>query len=254
MNERRDALVERAGEAFADHLREPSPEAAEVLAHRLTELGLSRRASLLQQFASSGSHVSDANWWAPGARCHVSLALPGAAVLGDLWFDPLEVSLALAVPWVRDADVSTNVYDNVPSLLGWASVSPVAAWQLRGARGVAPHVPDRLSVMTGEQACAYCALFSKVLLGSSTWMFLRESYGSDTVRRLWSDSELELGNYGRISGIVEYFSLPELLSWRSGSDFDVRGVSELEVVGLPFRSETVTQLGLWVGDDALPRA
>ncbi len=253
MNEADSCMGEiQLAEAFADHLRSRNSAAAERLAHRLAEAGEPRRAELLRDFARKGDHVVSADWWQPGARCHVSLGLP-EAIGSDLWFDPLEVSCTIVLPWLREPNTPRALYAHGLEFHSWISLEPVAPWQLRGAHDVVADVPPTGDEITGEQADSYCKLFSKGLVGPFEWLWLKEAYGMDVVNRMWGDADEQLGAYGSISGVVELVTYDEIVQWHAFDDYEPRETSELVVAGLPFRTTASVQLGLWSDARALPR-
>jgi hypothetical protein len=68
----------------------------------------------------SGSKISVSEW---GNRsCIISLNLPDNAEPGDLWFDPVELNLAILIP--SPQDISHH-------LTSWVSTHPVYVWQYR---------------------------------------------------------------------------------------------------------------------------
>ena len=200
-----DSCMDETGlpAAYAHHLRQRSSAGAEALADRLTDAGQTTRADLLRAFARQGDHMVSADWWEPGATCHVCLGLPEATSWGELWFDPLEVSCTIVLPWLRGPDSSPRLYANLPTFHSWISLEPVAPWQLRGAHDVVADVPPTGDEITGEQADSYCKLFSKGLVGPFEWLWLKEAYGMDVVDRMWGDAgraagclRLDLGGGG----------------------------------------------------------
>ncbi|MFV0460401.1 MAG: hypothetical protein ACK5MT_16695, partial [Actinomycetales bacterium] len=154
-----------AGAAFAEHLRQRSDRAAIVLAESLRGAGEVRRAEFLTAFVTRGEHAVAADWWAPGAVCHVSLDLPVGPGMGDLWFDPLQVDFALAGPWV---ELSARL-DEASPIDSWMALQVVRPWQFVGAHMVAPSAPEVLAGTTPDDALIYCELFGQSLASGLDW-------------------------------------------------------------------------------------
>ena len=236
------------GEAFAEHLRHRGSASAAAFADRLAQCGDGVRADLLRAFAQGGQQVLPADWWQPGSVVHLSLGLPEAAKLGDLWFDPLEVSCALVTPWLGHPR-------GVP-FHGWVSLEPVREWQLLGAHQVSPQLPRSSSTMTGIGAGQYCVLFGKLLTTSVGWQFLHGGYGEQVVRRMWGGGRAEFGGSGRISGEVEVLTLDEMLSWNPFDHYaehEIAEASELDVLDMRFHTQASLQIGLYDSEDTLKR-
>ncbi len=253
MNGDRMSIDERPlAHAFAEHLTARSSAAAMVLADHLAAAGEAARSELLRAFGQHGDRAVEAGWWAPGTRCHLSLGLPEDVRAGDLWFDPLEVSIALVEPWLRDP-----VYPlapDTPEFYGWVPIDAVTSWQLRGAHYVAEGIPQSGESITAEEADRYCNLFSKSLAGSRDWIFLREAYGMEVVTRMWGDPDADqFGSGGAVSGSIEWINLSELRQWPPHDDYEPREGSDLFEAGLAFRGSASYRIGLWAGHGALPR-
>ncbi len=248
----RDSLA-HVGSAFARHLREQTARACLDLAVRLVDLGDRQRAELLCAFVRDGDHVTDAAWWAPEARCFVSLDLPTEPRPGDLWFDPLELSYALIQPWLPSPEDVIGDAGDSPEFFAWTSLEPVASWQLLGAHEISSDIPQDPTGLTGEQATRYCTLFGKTLTGSSDWLYLKGTYGMAVVRRMWQNDSDQLGSYGAISGVVEIISLDEIAAAPVHGDWEARETSELIPVGLPFRTSATVDTGLWSGPRTIDR-
>ncbi len=230
-----------AGAAFANHLRERSASAALVLADRLSDLREHERAELLRAFVKSGDHVVPAEWWAPGATCRIALQVPDATAIGELWFDPLEVSCALVEPSVLGTSSEQDKGLGNPGLIDWVSLEPVAAWQVRGAHEITPIVPATADSISGEQSAYYAGLFGKGLVGSLDWRYLKAAYGPSIIARLWGDEEMQLGTFTPVSGDMEVLTLTEVLQWDAKERPELQLTSELFETGLPFRTVASVQ-------------
>jgi hypothetical protein len=169
-----------------------------------------------------------AEWWQPGATCHLSLDLPESFSAGDLWFDPLEVSCGLIVPVAGQEATSAHQPQRFD---GWVSLEPVSPWQLYGAHLMDATLPSDLDIVTGEHAFRYCDLFSKLVADTFIWLPLRDTYGGDALARVWGEPHLEYGRGAATSGLVEVYSLDDLTRWRAGENFVPAETSELSPNG-----------------------
>lgn len=241
--------VAKAGAAFADHLRNRNPAAAATLSTTLDVIGEGRRAELLTAFAAQGPHIAAADWWAPGTICHVSLDLPDGQGPDEVWFDPLEVSFAVARPWkvIPERLVGSS------TIHSWIALGVVAPWQLIGAHLLDPEVPGAVEGSTPNDASNYCGLFSKSLADSGDWQSIRSSYDLEVLRQLWGPDEEQLGGGGVESGSIEILSLAEIEEWQPDTRPYVRETKDFFDTSLPFRTHASVQQGLWVGEGALPR-
>jgi hypothetical protein len=229
---------------YADHLVDPGTATAEHLVASLTEAQLTHAAELLAGFARNSDSPVSVPWWDRAARCHVCLTLPTDVRPGDLWFDPLEVTVSLAV-WDEVQGVGQ------PS--GWMSLDPVTAWHVQGAHEVRPEIPVSDASITGGQAIAFCALFSKTPPGLMDWLQLKQTAGIATARRLWGEPAQQYGEGGSVSGTIEVLTPLDLDRWKLHGDWFPNTTSELTPLGIPFRTMASTDLGLWQGHGALSR-
>ncbi|MFV0461431.1 MAG: hypothetical protein ACK5MT_21970 [Actinomycetales bacterium] len=240
-------------EAFAAHIAGPQESTALRLSHALHEIGETRRAELLRLFAERGQHTRPAPWWAADAVCHLSLDLPQAQGPGELWFDPLEVSIGLVEPWIRDPGTPPALYANIPLFHGWTTLDLVADWQLQGAHQIAHHIPAHLAHLTGEQADDYCKLFSKGITEWGSWSILLETYGRETCRRMWGSPIEQLGGFGPNEGEMEVLRLAEIHPGPPHENEALGEISDIIAMNLPFRTTASVQSGLWQGTGTLPR-
>ena len=219
--------VARAGDAFAEHLTSRNGAAAAILATCLADLGELRRAAALQRFTADGPSTVQAEWWSPGTQCHVSLAPPGGFAPGDLWFDVLEVTWSIAVPWPEAGDTS------------WVAIEPTSAWHVRGTHRIDPGVPATPERISGEEAGRYCGLFGKGYADALDWLLVRSAFGGDLLSRLWGGQPRQFGGLsGRVSGTIESLTLADVLGWQPGEIPEPDLISELDNAGLPFRTAT----------------
>lgn len=241
-----------AAHAFAAHLRDPGTLTARVLADRLDTLGDRLLAKLLRGFADRGRHQVPAEWWPTGSLCRLDLQAPThGADVGDLWFDPLEVTVSLVVPWLPQPD---DPPAEAPTVTSWVALAPVTAWQLLGAGLVDSGIGSATTGLTGEQACAYADLFAKTPAGSMTWLLLKRAYGMGAVRQLWgADIPVQFGSGGTISGSLEHLTVEEIEGWELAESRQVREISAFAEAGFGFRTWVPGWGGLWEGEGSITR-
>jgi hypothetical protein len=98
-------------------------EAAKDLIVVLRQSGLDLEACALESYFAEGSGaMCIARGWDDQRFCTVSLDLPANAKPGDLWFDPVELNLAILIP--NPEGMSHHV-------TSWVSTHPVYVWQYR---------------------------------------------------------------------------------------------------------------------------
>jgi hypothetical protein len=98
-------------------------EAAKELIVALRQNGLEIESHALEAYCLEGSGVAfAAKGWNADRLCTVSLDPPTNAKPGDLWFDPVELNLAILIP--NPEGVSHHV-------TSWVSTHPVYVWQYR---------------------------------------------------------------------------------------------------------------------------
>jgi hypothetical protein len=101
-----------------------TPATTGVMGEALARAGFSDEARALQQYAEFGPqsvYVTKMPPWT-GRQCSCGPTPPEEARFGDLWFDPVELSLAVLVP---------NTPDSSDQAIVWISTHPVFAWQFR---------------------------------------------------------------------------------------------------------------------------
>jgi hypothetical protein len=98
-------------------------KAANVLTLALEKNGLELESLALKTYFTEGSGaVCIAKGWSNNRFCTVSLNPPARSNPGDLWFDPVELSLAILIP--NPEGLSHHV-------TSWVSTHPVYVWQYR---------------------------------------------------------------------------------------------------------------------------
>lgn len=242
---------EELAERFGEHLRSRTSQAARDLAAVLERSGRHRLAELLTRFADSRPGRVAADWWAPKATCHVGLDLPTTVTMGDLWFDPLEVSCAVVVPMPDNMTAQTLATQDQ---FTWLSLHPVTAWQQQGAHHVAVEIPPDGTAMTPWEALRYCELFGKVTSGSLDWMLVKQAYGMTRVEQLWGRPHEELGSAAAISGEMELLNLDGLHAWDPQDPGEPATTSEAaRRPHLTYRSAAFVQAGLQIGPNTVDR-
>ncbi len=223
----------------------------EELAQRLDDAGEVMLAQLLRAYSAAGDHAVAADWWAPGAKCWVGMCPPMPSVKGQLWFDPLEVSCALLIPWPVDPAFSPEEQARVPAFHHWLSLRPVSDWQMAGASAVTAELPDGLGAVSGEMAHRYAVLFGKHVAQLLDWQFVAEGNPIDLVTRLWGSHPTEMGESSAWEGEVEIFGLDEVLA--CDREMEPGRASDMHPLALPFRLLTSIQFGLYDSDQTLQR-
>lgn len=243
---------EAVAACFADHLRRPSRTSALPLADELDRIGEFQRARSLREFAAQGDTYDLATWWETDASCHASMDLPAPQRLGQLWFDPLEVTFGLLTPWSGKSE--EPVHFPVPGdFLDWVSLTPVTEWQLLGAHLVDTRIPAHSSQVAAEDTVAYCALFGKTTLDIGGWLQLRDGYGQEVFSRVWGDEEIEYGGGAATSGFFELNCFTDILRGTREELLRPDMVDEMEPFGYPFRTAASIQLGLYTDQGTIPR-
>ncbi|MFV0459428.1 MAG: hypothetical protein ACK5MT_11745 [Actinomycetales bacterium] len=245
--------IRRAAAAFAEHIDGPGERSANALASALVALGDFRRADLLRAFAHGGVRTVPADWWWPGSVCHLDLDSPELSAAGELWFDPLEVSVSVATPWVREPNPAATESADTLAFYGWTSLEVVADWQLLGVHLVNRAIPGRLRELSGEQADDYCTMFSKEITRWGVWSFLLSTYGRQACRRIWGEPPEQLGGFTVWEGEMEVLRLHEIHEGPPTDDEALGEVSDIVPLNLPFRTTASVQLGLWQGPGTLLR-
>lgn len=236
--------------AFASHLRLRAMAQTRRFAAALADIDDLRRAEALRGFVDRGEHTVPAPWWSPGARCFVGLHLPVDYARGDLWFDPVEASFFLALPWMRAPREPGVVYPDRPQRkwFGWLAIEPVAQWQMRGASSLDLAIPQTHSGATAAGASHFSTLVGKSVCGSVFWNMLRRGYDDAMLRRLWS-SEAEYGRGGPSTADFVVLRRAQIEGWDVNSPGVPEDVSGEERLGLHYRTAVANDVGLLAPDD-----
>lgn len=247
---------------FAHYLRDPSAFGALTVAELLADRGDRIRSSLLTSYVEHGAHLCRAPWWESGALCWVDVAPPPAEARGQLWFDPIEATASLLVPWCHWGADGVEPWGH--GFYSWVSLWPVQSWQQAAAHVLTRHLPasefggpigEEATQTSGHDAFAYAALFGKGLAGEGDWTFLKAGYGDEVLARVWGEAATQFGGAGTISGSVEGLRRDDLFGW-DPADGDLpiaEDVDELACLGLPFRTAVGLQSGLHAGGEIVRR-
>lgn len=240
--------------AFAEHLRRRSDHTALLLCEALQRNDLSRRATVLRGFVDDGPHTVAADWWEPGMHCRVGMLPPPVdeMVSGELWFDPLDVTWSIAIPWPRTPGIDPDMDRDLPSFLCWFPLDRVTYWQLAGAQQVSADIPATMADVSAINAWRYCTLFGKALTGHSTWGMLTRICGKDTALRLFGDSPGEVSPGGN-SGEAVMLYRDDILNSADPDAPYPQTTSEDSADGLSFRADLDLQFGFIQEDHTLPR-
>jgi hypothetical protein len=188
-------------------------EAAKELVVVLKKSGLQLESDALESYCVEGSGATFvAKGWNNDRLCIVSLDMPTNAKPGDLWFDPVELNLAILIP--NPEGISHHV-------MSWVSTHPVYVWQYRtflrlvkvGKKiEVFPNPDDYLTFsrvdnqdsldyvtnIYHDEAIAYSSWMHKSLSGKFELNAMSEYLGIEELKRilpnalkLWESSDVE---------------------------------------------------------------
>jgi hypothetical protein len=188
-----------------------SIEATHNLIDVLRENGLTFEANALEVYLKKNAGVCIAKAW-NDRLCSVSSSLPTNAKPGDLWFDVIELNLAVLVP--NPEGISHHV-------MCWASTHPVYVWQYRAFLNlvrigkkieVFPHPDDYLTSsridsqasldyvtnIYHDEAIAYSSWMRKSLIGQHELKAMRAYLAAEKLKKiipdnlkLWESSDVE---------------------------------------------------------------
>lgn len=200
--------------AYQEYLKsELSPGLAKELVEVLEQSNLELESHALRKYLMEGSGAKFTLMaWGKSLSCTTSLDLPPNAEPGDLWFDPVELNLAILVP--NPEGVSHHVK-------GWMSTHPVYVWQYKAFLNlvridkkveVFAHPDDyltstRINNQSGldyvtniyhDEAIAYSSWMRKSLSGQFELNAARSYFGLarlaeilPTNLKLWESSDVE---------------------------------------------------------------
>lgn len=250
-----DQTAHSVAAAFTELLRRPSDQTALSMSESLHQNGDSRRAEFLAAFVSDGPHTRTSDWWAPRTECRVSILPPSLddMTTGHLWFDPLELTWSIAVPWPREPGEQPGDFPHLPPFLCWFPLDRVTDWQLAGAHQIAPDIPATMARVSAVRAWRYCALFGKLLTNHADWSAVGRIFGENTTRRLWGDSPGEVGLGGPNDGDAHLMYLQDVLNAGDYATPDPQVTSDDAEDGLCFRAVVNLQAGLIQEVHTLPR-
>lgn len=242
--------------AFAAYLIEPGHY--RVLVRALDSAGLDGQGALLRAYWADGADSADGTLlgsvWA-GRQCALGLTPPADAAGGDLWFDPVEVSVMVLVPWPAEqyAAWPMHVRQRMTRYVSWLSIDRTSAWQVRGwadATG-GTGVPAELGNtgpalgLSGQTADSYARYFGKTFATYFAWRAVA-AMGS-LGERLWPDNTPELTGYGN-EGEVTVHRRDQALSPEDDDEADdddgIFG-DWPPLPGVAFRTQISNQLGLF---------
>lgn len=121
--------------------------------------------------------VTDGLWH--GRTAHLGRDAPPDAKLGDLWFDPCELSVLLRVR------------------SGWLALRPLEPWQCVRAPRIVP--PDCVAGLAGEpivdltwqEALSIATMFGKTLPDCQDWVIAENELSNEVFESLWSGHRSE---------------------------------------------------------------
>jgi hypothetical protein len=185
---------------------------AEILVTVLEQNGLETESQCLRIYLSEGSCAKrNIKEW-ENKLCTISLNLPDNAEVGDLWFDPVELNLAILVP--NPEGISHHVKS-------WVSTHPVYVWQYRAFLSLVKigekldmratpsdylnlnrfKSQDSLLYVTGlyqDEAISYSSWMRKSLCGQSNLKAMEKYFSSKELSyifpntlKLWDSGEFQ---------------------------------------------------------------
>ncbi len=210
-------------EIFGRYLHDPTVDSARAdLVGALADAGgeNTEAAALLGAFDRLGPHWTQlsAHTLAPemspllGRRCWVNSMPPAEAFGGELWFDTVEVAMAILVPRPAreveafSADEALYMTPNV----SWLSVRPARVWQLLGFYAAVgyelhrPLGPESHHAMgpSGYEADRYATFFGKSLATWESWWAAAAAFDQPALDALWPLCTPELGGYAQEDRLV----------------------------------------------------
>ncbi|WP_322759226.1 hypothetical protein [Frankia sp. Cr2] len=262
-------------ECFARYLRElTSKDAADELIAALDSHGLYLERDLMQ------AHRDGFEGWIPtpesagvwgGHRCWLGWYPPdlNKAAGGDLWFDPVEISLMILIP--RTIAKLTKLRDLPPRFLerqtpfaGWIAIRQVAIWQAVGyslltgrdlridteasspaaaVAGVSPALAWDITLVFGKGTC-----------DPEYWEDAHEAFSREELTDLWRDDAPEHGGEEN-SGfwiVVERADAMAGIPWtQPAGDFPYLD-EPFPAPGIRFRTAVSSQIGIIDPDDDDP--
>jgi hypothetical protein len=254
------ALVSVAA-AFADYLSGADRYGGGLIG-ALDAAGLAGQAALLHAFHVDGAVSADATPLGPawtGQRCAIGLTPPAEAEGGDLWFDPVEVTAMILVPWPdhRYSTWPAQVQQRMTRFSGWLAITRAFAWQVRGwasatgHAGIPPELPDAAPAtgLSGLTVDAYAGYFGKLFSTRFAWRAVAEMGALGEL--LWPDTTLEFTGFGNEEEVEVHRRDQALIPDYDDDDDDFFEEQDdcvrddwKPLPGVAFRTRVESQLGL----------
>lgn len=202
--------------AFVGYLADRyAPAAQRELLAALRDHGRVLESALLQRFVSDGAYSAragdDAGPWA-GRTMHVGWLPPSEPAAGELWWDPLELSLAVVLPSVATEPGADH--EPAPAFESWLSVGPVRGWQFSAflalagftdsgvplrselplfdpARILAGAPDEAVTSLLQDEARLYAQWFGKVSATWWDWNAAAQHLPADQYDALWRGARRE---------------------------------------------------------------
>jgi hypothetical protein len=155
-----------------------------------------------------------------GRKVWLGCGLPVGAEAGDLWFDPLELSVMTLLP--REPfgeDVDPRILARLTPFVSWMSLCPVAIWQFNAFLELAeiqiieshgewdnelfkrdrPASKNETTILSGfssVEAKTYANWFGKGVADQEDWQAIHQHFPNDIFRLLWGEEDhIELGGF-----------------------------------------------------------
>jgi hypothetical protein len=261
-------LVPALSECFANYLRDlTNRHAADKLITALDANRLHLEHDLMKTHRDGGegwvAAPESAGIWR-GHRCWLGWYPPELNEIsaGDLWFDPVEISLMITVPWpaakrAELAALPAHFLNELTAFVGWMSVRQMAPWQAIGYSlltdcdlqiDTAATPPDAaVAGVSPALACNIALCFGKEICDSVYWEAAHEAFSAEERADLWREDAPEHGGEEN-SGfwiVIERTKAMAGLAWNTfGTDTFPYLDEPFPAPGVRFRTAVSAQLGI----------
>ncbi len=261
------SVVPVLSELFADYLRDLASESArDELITALGSRGLRLEHDLMLAHRDGGERwvptPESAGVWR-GHRCWLGWYPPalGEVVGGDLWFDPVEISLMILIPrtfpdLAELAELPPHFMKRSTPFVGWISVRQMAVWQAVGyslltgrdlridTESVSPSAP--VSGVSPVLAWDIVIFFGKGICDAGYWAPAQEAFPAEELAELWQEDAPELGGEENSGAwiVVERADAMKGHPWEGHTDDYPYLAEAFPAPGVRFRTAVSSQSGV----------